>query len=136
MGFRLLQETIDTTSPGGWLVFHVFAALAEFERDLIRERRPGSRQCEPLDERDGLGRGAARTGVRPRMRVEASDAPFAVELVPALQGAQADPAVSGESGEGYLVFDVKSENPPPLDAAHGIRYMAELSRPARARWWR
>ncbi|WP_235564782.1 recombinase family protein [Modestobacter sp. Leaf380] len=38
IGFRSLQETIDTTSPGGRLVFHVFAALAEFERDLIRER--------------------------------------------------------------------------------------------------
>lgn len=38
VGFRALQETIDTTSPGGRLVFHVFAALAEFERDLIRER--------------------------------------------------------------------------------------------------
>src|SRR5699024_7050429 len=36
--FRSLQETIDTTSPGGRLVFHVFAALAEFERDLIRDR--------------------------------------------------------------------------------------------------
>lgn len=36
--FRSLQETIDTTSPGGRLVFHVFAALAEFERDLIKER--------------------------------------------------------------------------------------------------
>ena len=38
VGFRSLQETIDTTSPGGRLVFHVFAALAEFERDLIRAR--------------------------------------------------------------------------------------------------
>ncbi|MBW9111304.1 recombinase family protein [Microbacterium ureisolvens] len=38
IGFRSLQETIDTTTPGGRLVFHVFAALAEFERDLIRER--------------------------------------------------------------------------------------------------
>jgi DNA invertase Pin-like site-specific DNA recombinase len=37
IGFRSLQEAIDTT-PGGKLVFHVFAALAEFERDLIRER--------------------------------------------------------------------------------------------------
>lgn len=37
MGFRSLQESIDTTTPGGRLVFHV-AALAEFERDLIRER--------------------------------------------------------------------------------------------------
>jgi len=36
--FRSLQESIDTTTPGGRLVFHVFCALAEFERDLIRER--------------------------------------------------------------------------------------------------
>jgi DNA invertase Pin-like site-specific DNA recombinase len=36
--FRSLQETIDHHHPGGKLVFHVFAALAEFERDLIRER--------------------------------------------------------------------------------------------------
>jgi DNA invertase Pin-like site-specific DNA recombinase len=38
VGFRSPQESIDTTTPGGKLVFHVFAALAEFERDLIRER--------------------------------------------------------------------------------------------------
>jgi DNA invertase Pin-like site-specific DNA recombinase len=38
VGFRSLQEAIDTTTPGGKLVFHVFAALAEFERDLIKER--------------------------------------------------------------------------------------------------
>lgn len=38
IGFRSLQESIDTTTPGGKLVFHVFGALAEFERDLIRER--------------------------------------------------------------------------------------------------
>src|SRR4051794_12742265 len=38
IGFRSLQEHIDTTTSGGKLVFHVFGALAEFERDLIRER--------------------------------------------------------------------------------------------------
>ena len=38
VGFRSLNESIDTTTPGGRLVFHLFAALAEFERDLIRER--------------------------------------------------------------------------------------------------
>lgn len=38
IGFRSLQESIDTTTPGGKLVFHIFAALAEFERDLISER--------------------------------------------------------------------------------------------------
>src|SRR5512142_1414828 len=38
IGFKSLQEHIDTTTSGGKLVFHVFGALAEFERDLIRER--------------------------------------------------------------------------------------------------
>lgn len=38
VGFRSLTETIDTTNAGGKLVFHVFGALAEFERSLIRER--------------------------------------------------------------------------------------------------
>ncbi len=38
VGFRSLQESIDTTTPTGRLTFHLFAALAEFERDLIRER--------------------------------------------------------------------------------------------------
>jgi DNA invertase Pin-like site-specific DNA recombinase len=38
IGFRSLQENIDTTTAGGKLVFHLFGALAEFERELIRER--------------------------------------------------------------------------------------------------
>lgn len=38
IGFRSLTESIDTTTNGGKLVFHLFAALAEFERGLIRER--------------------------------------------------------------------------------------------------
>src|SRR3954453_19651659 len=38
IGFRSLQEQIDTTTSGGKLIFHFFGALAEFERDLIRER--------------------------------------------------------------------------------------------------
>lgn len=38
IGFRSLQENIDTTTSGGKLVFHVFGALAEFERDLVQDR--------------------------------------------------------------------------------------------------
>lgn len=38
VGLSSLQESIDTTSPSGKLVFHLFGALAEFERNLIAER--------------------------------------------------------------------------------------------------
>jgi len=38
VGLKSLQESIDTTTTTGKLVFHIFAALAEFERNLIRER--------------------------------------------------------------------------------------------------
>jgi DNA invertase Pin-like site-specific DNA recombinase len=54
VGFRSLQEAINTTTPGGKLLFHVFAALAEFERDLIRERTSA-----------GLATARARRGGRP-----------------------------------------------------------------------
>lgn len=54
--FRSLTELIDTSTPGGKLIFHVFASLAEFERELIRERT-----------RAGLAaaRSRGRTGGRP-----------------------------------------------------------------------
>lgn len=37
-GFRSLTESIDTTTPAGRLTFHLFGALGQFERDIIRER--------------------------------------------------------------------------------------------------
>src|ERR1700690_2946335 len=54
--FRSLTEALDTTTAQGLLVFHMFSALAEFERSLIRERT-----------RAGLAaaRGIGRTGGRP-----------------------------------------------------------------------
>ncbi|QCB97186.1 recombinase family protein [Arthrobacter sp. PAMC25564] len=58
IGFRSLQEAIDTTSSGGRLVFHVFAALAEFERDLIRERTNAGLQA---------ARARGRVGGRPAL---------------------------------------------------------------------
>ena len=38
IGFKGLTENIDTTTSGGKLIFHIFGALAEFERDIIKER--------------------------------------------------------------------------------------------------
>jgi DNA invertase Pin-like site-specific DNA recombinase len=38
IGFRVLTQQLDTTTPSGMLIFHVFGAIAEFERSLIQER--------------------------------------------------------------------------------------------------
>src|ERR687894_779469 len=38
IGFKSLTESIDTTTSGGKLVFHIFGSLAEFEREIIKER--------------------------------------------------------------------------------------------------
>jgi DNA invertase Pin-like site-specific DNA recombinase len=62
VGFRSLHEALDTTTPGGRLVFHVFAALAEFIRELIVE---GTR--EGLDAARARGQ---RLGRPPAMTAE------------------------------------------------------------------
>jgi DNA invertase Pin-like site-specific DNA recombinase len=54
VGFRSLTEAIDTTTPGGKLVFHLFGALGQFERDLIRERtRAGLKAAEARGHKGG-----------------------------------------------------------------------------------
>jgi DNA invertase Pin-like site-specific DNA recombinase len=57
IGFRSLQESIDTTTSGGRLIFHIFGALVEFERNLIRERTMAGLQ---------VARARGRLGGRPR----------------------------------------------------------------------
>ena len=60
IGFRSLTEAIDTTTNGGRLVFHIFAALAEFERSIIRERTIAGLQAARARGRKG-GRPPALT---------------------------------------------------------------------------
>jgi DNA invertase Pin-like site-specific DNA recombinase len=38
VGFKSITENLDTTTPGGMLIFHIFGALAQFERSIIKER--------------------------------------------------------------------------------------------------
>jgi DNA invertase Pin-like site-specific DNA recombinase len=57
IGFRSITEAIDTTTSGGKLVFHIFGALAEFERDIIRERTQAGLQA---------ARARGRRGGRPK----------------------------------------------------------------------
>jgi DNA invertase Pin-like site-specific DNA recombinase len=64
-GFKSLTESIDTTTTGGKLVFHIFSALAEFERTLIRERTQAGLAA---------ARARGRQGGRPRKLDEAKTA--------------------------------------------------------------
>jgi len=57
IGFKSLTENIDTTTSGGKLIFHIFGALAEFERNLIRERTQAGLLA---------ARARGRTGGRPK----------------------------------------------------------------------
>src|SRR2546425_7609991 len=57
IGFKSLTENIDTTTSGGKLIFHIFGALAEFERDIIRERTLAGLQA---------ARARGRRGGRPK----------------------------------------------------------------------
>ena len=57
VGFKSLQESIDTTTSGGRLIFHVFGALAQFERELIQERTRAGLEA---------ARARGRHGGRPR----------------------------------------------------------------------
>lgn len=57
VGFRSVAEQLDTTTSGGRLIFHIFAAIAEFERDLIRERTQAGLKA---------ARARGRLGGRPR----------------------------------------------------------------------
>jgi DNA invertase Pin-like site-specific DNA recombinase len=72
---RSLQENIDTTTSGGKLIFHVFGALAEFERDLIRERTQAGLQA---------ARAHGHKGGRPRV-MDARKAALAQSLYCARQ---------------------------------------------------
>jgi DNA invertase Pin-like site-specific DNA recombinase len=61
IGFKSLTENIDTTTSGGKLIFHIFGALAEFERNLIRERTTAGLSAARARGRRG-GRPRALTG--------------------------------------------------------------------------
>ena len=74
--FKSLKENLDTTSSAGRLQFHIFGALAEFERDLNRERTMAGLRA---------ARARGRTGGRPRALSE--------EDLPEVQALMRDPDV-------------------------------------------
>ena len=70
VGLRSLHESIDTSSSSGKLIFHIFGALAEFERNLIRERTQAGLQA---------ARARGRKGGRPKS-LDANKRALAIKL--------------------------------------------------------
>ncbi|MEI2806751.1 MAG: recombinase family protein [Albidovulum sp.] len=68
VGFRSLSESIDTTTSGGRLVFHVFGALGQFERDLIGERTKAGLAAAAARGRKGGRKPAVTAGKLRRAR--------------------------------------------------------------------
>jgi DNA invertase Pin-like site-specific DNA recombinase len=73
IGFKSLTESIDTTTSGGKLVFHIFAALAEFEREIIKERTKAGLQSARARGRQG-GRRSALTAKQLQIAQQLYDA--------------------------------------------------------------
>jgi len=69
IAFKSLQESIDTTTPTGKLIFHMFGALAEFERNLIRERTQAGLAAARARGRKG-GRSKALSPAKRKRAVE------------------------------------------------------------------
>ncbi|EHS51713.1 Resolvase domain-containing protein [Rhizobium sp. PDO1-076] len=67
VGLVSLTESIDTTTPGGVLIFHVFGAIAQFERALIRERTAAGLQEARRQGRKGGARPPRRYPGCPRL---------------------------------------------------------------------
>ena len=74
VGFKSITENIDTTTSGGKLVFHIFGALAEFERDIIRERTTAGLEAARARGRFG-GRRSVMTPAKLRLAQAAMGRP-------------------------------------------------------------
>jgi DNA invertase Pin-like site-specific DNA recombinase len=77
MEFKSIKENIDTTTPTGRFMFHMIAALAEFERDIISERTQAGLEAARARGRTG-GRPKATTTMKPA-QIERAKALYAAK---------------------------------------------------------
>ena len=157
IGLRSLQEQLDTTTPGGKLVFHVFGALAEFERDLVRERTNAG-----LAAARARGRVGGRKPVLTGKKAEAALALYHSKTVPVSeicktlgvsrtslyrlvgeQGVGQRPVPDGDAGDALLLRSGGAScrrsvalPGPPGDYGRPRRAQAASARPAGAFRWR
>lgn len=81
IGFTSLKENIDTTTSGGKLIFHVFAALAEFEADIISERTQAGLSAARARGRKGGRPKALNNDQIKQLRVMAKDNTITVKEI-------------------------------------------------------
>jgi len=118
VGFKSLQESIDTTTSGGKLIFHIFASLAEFERDLIRERTNAGLSA---------ARARGRNGGRPKgVDVKKQKATLALKKE-GTHSVREICAIVGIARNTYYKY-TRAENPP--EAANALANASTEYRPA------
>ncbi len=144
VGFRSLRESIDTTTAGGRLVFHLFGALAQFEREIIRDRTVAGLTAARAHGRVG-GRPSKRSAEQVRQARRMYDArELTVEQIgqvlgvsrtsiyralgkittpmPSTSAAPAPAPMAGVSGS------KRAEQPPVLRPRFGLALTTEASR--------
>ena len=108
--FLSLQESIDTSSSSGKLIFHVFGALAEFERDLIRERTLAGLAA---------ARARGRVGGRPRI-MDANKLSMAKALLADESNSISEICkILGVSRSTYYNYLNAEQNNKPKESEHG-----------------
>ena len=135
IGLRSLTEAIDTTTSGGRLVFHLFAALAEFERGVIRERTLAGLQA---------ARARGRTGGRPPALkpkdIAAAKALLKDPEITVARGREAPgrgaPRPSTAICRGRAPRPWKPEPEPPMPIKPELRYFYPIDWPQVSRWVR
>lgn len=111
IGFRTLSEQMDTTTAGGQLIFHIFGALAEFERALIRERTQA-----------GLAAARARGrvgGRRPKLTVDQIE--MARELLATRSVAEVAEALHVSRATVYRAMRRSDSSPGRIERSAGAR---------------
>ena len=111
IGFKSLQENIDTTTSGGKLIFHIFASLAEFERDLIREwTNAGLSAARARGRRGGRPRGVMDTNKQKAALALKNDTSRSVSEICEILG------VSRNTYYKYVRLDDQAKNGKPKTA--------------------
>jgi hypothetical protein len=122
IGFQSVTEAIDTTTPGGTLVFHIFGSLAEFERNLIRERTHAGLQAARA--RGYEKRDFSRNTTRPRRPIVVT---IARECVVRTGRSPLTSSVSPIPGAGRIALTCEAGSSPSEPRSHDSAHVVVVT---------